>query len=104
MTNFSAITDGSDKELIWEAIRILCPNGCGYNGTDITTNSDPIPTQSEIDAKVVELKAEYDAQEYARKREAEYPSIQECVHAILDDDLDALQAKRADIKTKYPKG
>ena len=24
--------------------------------------------------------------------------------AILDDDLDALQAKRADIKTKYPKG
>ena len=32
------------------------------------------------------------------------PSIQECVHAILDDDLDALQAKRADIKTKYPKG
>jgi len=50
------------------------------------------------------LKAEYDALEYARKREAEYPSVQECVHAILDDDLDALQAKRADIKTKYPKG
>ena len=40
---------------------------------------------------------------YADKRQAEYPSIQECVHAILDDDLDALQAKRADIKTKYPK-
>jgi len=32
------------------------------------------------------------------------PSIQECVHAILDDDLDALQAKRAEIKKKYPKG
>ncbi len=30
--------------------------------------------------------------------------IQECVHAILDDQLDALQAKRAEIKTKYPKG
>ena len=30
--------------------------------------------------------------------------IQECVHAILDDQLDALQAKRASIKTKYPKG
>ena len=40
---------------------------------------------------------------YADNRQAEYPSIQECVHAILDDDLDALQAKRADIKTKYPK-
>ena len=41
--------------------------------------------------------------EYVKKREAEYPCIQECVHAILDDDLDALQAKRAKIKTKYPK-
>ena len=49
------------------------------------------------------LKAEYDAQEYARKREAEYPSIKECVHAILDDDLTALQEKRQAIKTKYPK-
>ena len=41
---------------------------------------------------------------YADNRQAEYPSIQECVHAILDDQLDALQAKRASIKTKYPKG
>ena len=55
-------------------------------------------------AKQAQLQAEYDAQEYARNRVSEYPSIQECVHAILDDDLDALQAKRADIKTKYPKG
>ena len=62
------------------------------------------PTKEEIDAEVKRLQAEYDAQEYARKREAEYPSIQECVHAILDDQLDALQAKRASIKTKYPKG
>ena len=62
------------------------------------------PTKEEAETKLAELQAEYDAQEYARKREAEYPSIQECIHAILDDDLDALQAKRAEIKTKYPKG
>jgi len=61
-------------------------------------------TDAEIDTEVKRLQAEYDAQAYARNREAEYPSIQECIHAILDDDLDALQAKRADIKTKYPKG
>ena len=61
-------------------------------------------TQEQIDTKLAELKAEYDAQEYARNRATEYPSIQECVHAILDDDLDALQDKRADIKLKYPKG
>ena len=62
------------------------------------------PTDAEIDAEIVRLEAEYAAQEYARKRKTEYPSIQECVHAILDDDLDALQAKRAEIKKKYPKG
>ena len=61
------------------------------------------PTQSEIDAEVIRLQAEYDAQEYARNREAEYPTIQECVHAILDDDLDALQVLRQAVKDKYPK-
>ena len=61
-------------------------------------------TSSQIKTKQIELQAEYDAKEYSRKREVEYPSIQECVHAILDDQLDALQAKRAEIKTKYPKG
>ena len=61
-------------------------------------------TNEEILVKQTELQAEYDAQEYSRKREAEYPSLQECVHAILDDQLDALQAKRALIKTKFPKG
>ena len=55
-----------------------------------------------INAKVVELQAEYD-NDYSRKREAEYPTIQECVHAILDDDTVALQEKRQAIKTKYPK-
>ena len=61
-------------------------------------------TQAEIDAEVTRLQEEYDAQAYSRSREAEYPSIQECVHAILDDTLDALQAKRASVKLKYPKG
>ena len=40
---------------------------------------------------------------YADLREEEYPSIQECVHAILDDDTAALQEKRQAVKTKYPK-
>ena len=62
------------------------------------------PTEEAIQTKLAELHTEYNAQEYARSREAEYPTVQECVHAILDDQLDALQAKRASIKTKYPKG
>ena len=46
---------------------------------------------------------EVDNRTYAEKRQAEYPSIEECVHAILDDDLDALQAKRAEVKARHPK-
>ena len=61
------------------------------------------PTQSEIDAEITRLQAEYDAQDYARKRKAEYPSIEECVHAILDDDLENLQILRQAVKAKYSK-
>jgi hypothetical protein len=40
---------------------------------------------------------------WLENRIGEYPSLQECIHAILDDELDALQAKRAAVKAKYPK-
>jgi len=36
-------------------------------------------------------------------RKKEYPSIEDCVHAILDNDLAAIQFKRAEVKLKYPK-
>ena len=62
------------------------------------------PSDSAIDAKFVELEAEYDAQEYARNRQAEYPSIQQLVVALYDtDDKAAIEAKRAEVKKKYPK-
>jgi len=95
---------------IAKAVQSLRPNaeftleGNSFQGLTWIDKIQTQPTEAEIDAEVKRLQAEYDAQEYARKREAEYPSIQECVHAILDDQLDALQAKRASIKTKYPKG
>ena len=40
---------------------------------------------------------------YQAPRKAEYPSIEECVHAILDDDLENLQILRQAVKEKYPK-
>ena len=40
---------------------------------------------------------------YKVLRLEEYPSIEECIHAILDNDLEALQAKRQAVKDKYPK-
>jgi hypothetical protein len=81
-------------------------------GTEIIWHDDvgnaiPNPTgitQEQIDDKYAELQAEYDAQDYARKREAEYPSIQDLVVALYDtDDKAAIDSKRAEIKLKYPK-
>ena len=79
---------------------------CDANG-NVTWKDDHTTTDAEVEAinsKYQELLAEHDAQAYARNRKAEYPSIEECIHAILDDDLTALQAKRQAVKDKYPKG
>jgi len=64
----------------------------------------PIP-KADIEAKMAELQAEYDAEEWKRNRQAEYPSHEDCIHALLDggDTLTELQAKRTATKTKYPK-
>ena len=61
------------------------------------------PSEEAIQAKLKELEDEYEKQAYARSRQQEYPDLQECIHAILDDDLTALQAKRKLVKEKYPK-
>lgn len=62
------------------------------------------PTDSEIETERVKLQAEYDAQEYARNRAAEYPSIAELTVALYDtDDKAAIETKRAAVKAKYPK-
>jgi len=66
-------------------------------------SASPQPSEAEIETAHAEWQAEFDSQEYARLRQAEYPSIEECLHAILDDDLDALQAKRAEVKARFPK-
>ena len=64
------------------------------------------PTDTAIAAKIVELQAAYDAAAYARDRAAAYPSIQDCIHALLDggDTLTDLQALRAAVKSANPKG
>ena len=64
---------------------------------------DPQPTQEELQVAWVEIQNAHDAQEYARKRKEEYPSIEECVHAMLDDGLVELQEKRQAVKTRHPK-
>ena len=98
--------------MIAEAILKINPNAEVYvSGDDINTceiqwlnGTTPIP-KAEIEAKMVEVQAEYDAEEWKRNRQAEYPTHEDCIHALLDggDTLTELQEKRQAVKTKYPK-
>ena len=90
-----------------QAILALDPNAkCAVNNIDAITWYDGNPnniTKEQIQAKYDEL-VEIDKKiQYKRDRLQEYPDLQECIHAILDDDLTALQAKRKLVKDKYPK-
>ena len=64
------------------------------------------PTDAAIAAKIVQLQAAHDALAYARSREAAYPNLQACIHALLDggDTLTDLQALRTAGKAANPKG
>ena len=62
------------------------------------------PTVAEVDAEVIRLQTSYDAQEYARNRQAEYPDTGTQFNKIYDDGIDAWKADMVDpVKAKYPK-
>jgi len=82
------------------------------NGTYIRdwNSSEPKPTTADIEAAHAEWQAEYDAQEYARKRLEEYPSIDELTVALWEGVVEermaavtSLEGKRQAVKAKYPK-
>ena len=98
------------NDTVIQAILKINPNAeVSVSGDDINTitwenGTTPIP-KADIEAKMVEVQADYDAEEWKRNRQIEYPSIDDCIHALLDggDTLTELQAKRTATKTKYPK-
>ena len=69
----------------------------------ITEFPGGIPSQADQDTWTAEYEDYIAANAYKEKRRAEYPTIEDCVHAILDGGLDELQAKRQAVKQKYPK-
>ena len=73
---------------------------CDFTWTEGTTPISKADIQTEMDR----LQIEYDANEYQRLRKSEYPTIEELVVALYDtDDKSAIEAKRAEVKAKYPK-
>jgi len=103
-----------EQPTVTQAVLALAPNAEFSLDTDGDGNwtitnwySDDIdqPSNSDIEAKLTELQAEYDAKDWERNRQAEYPSLQDCIHALLDggDTLTDLQAARQAVKDAYPK-
>ena len=81
----------------------------GDNVFDIDGNPVTLD-QALVDTETARLQAEYDAQEYARLRKAEYPSIDELIVALWEGVVEermasvtALEGLRQAVKDKYPK-
>ena len=88
----------------------LRDDGDGVTYISDWSSSSPQPSNAEIETAHAELQAEYDAQEYARNREAEYPSLNELIVALWENVVEeraasvvSLESKRQAIKAKYPK-
>ena len=76
-----------------------------FNSIEWKNDATP-PSEEDVDAEVIRLQAEYDAQEYARERASEYPSTGDQLDMMYKDTknsttthADAVEA----VKTKWPK-
>jgi len=100
---------------ILKAIVAIDPNAqVSVNSEDLDqitwlTGTTPI-AKADIQAKIAELQAAHDTQEYARNRQAEYPSIHDLIVALWENVVEeraasviSLEATRQAIKAKYPK-
>ena len=91
-----------------DAIRSINPNIIlSQNGDEFTIHNDEkMPRDEAIQAKLKELKADYDAKQYQRDRADAYPSIQEQLDMQYWDAVNGTkkwQEAVAKVKTDNPK-
>jgi hypothetical protein len=87
--------------------RIDAVNSLGFHGPEsgefVFPDGETPPTEEVIQAEIVRLQAEYDAQAYARNRQAEYPALTEQLDEIFHNGIDSWKAVIKVTKDKYPK-
>jgi hypothetical protein len=96
--------------MIIKTILKINPNAeVTVRGNDINTceiewqeGTTPI-SKADIEAKMVEVQADYDANQYQRDRELEYPSMADQLDDIYHNGIDAWKATIKTTKDKYPK-
>ena len=94
---------------IIKAIQAINPDAqvtCNEEDYDQITwlNGTPVISKADIQAKQAELKADYDAKEYQRKRKAEYPSIEDQLDDLYHNGISGWSATIKVTKDKYAKG
>ena len=101
-----------EKDSLTAIINLLGenPDGGTSDGTNVSyRDGQTPPTEAEIDTELARLQEEYDAQEYARNREAYYPSLRDVTVALAEKAegdstmWDDITAKRAKVKSDHPK-
>mgnify|MGYP003147045174 CR=1 FL=1 len=96
-----------------QAINAINPEAIfTVRGNDLDTctiewldGTSPI-SKEDIQTKMNELQVEYDALDYARKRQAEYPDIYDYIDGVVKDDQEQINKYIADcqaVKDKFPK-
>ena len=72
-----------------------------YSNLKLNDETAVMPTEEEVNAKIAEITVP----DWKLNRQAEYPSVIDCIHALLDggDTLTDLQAARQAVKDAYPK-
>ena len=80
----ATVTDNDINTITWE------------NGTTPISKAD-------IEAKMVEVQADYDAKQYQRDRQKEYPSISQQLDDLYHNGIDGWKATIKTTKDKYPK-
>ena len=94
------------KDILSAILAIDANAVCTVKNEDIDNiewTSTPV-AKSAIEAKMAELSTAYDNLDYARKRKAQYPSIEEQLDKIYNDGIDAWKVVIKATKDKYPKG
>jgi hypothetical protein len=92
--------------MIFQAVKALHPNASFEVRNGVLVWKDSYikkPTEEQIQAKIVELQAEYDSKQYQRDRATAYPSWQEQLDKIFHDGIDAWKADIQAIKDQFPK-
>jgi hypothetical protein len=72
-----------------------------YSNLKLNDETAIMPTEEEVNAKIAEITVP----DWKLNRQAEYPSLEDCIHALLDggDTLTDLQAARQLVKDNNPK-